>query len=115
MVEIEEYSKQLRPDIKRVSSGRSGITNTLTKDLWQCGLFDDVVYTEGRHVIKMSTSRYLDAWRSVNDFRVQLGEEKFNDFLKFVSRKISNLEYINATYLTRAWSARKADTKNVFN
>ena len=34
LVEIEEYSKQLRPDIE-VSSGRSGITNTLTKDLWQ--------------------------------------------------------------------------------
>ena len=52
LVEIEEYAKQLRPGIKRVSSGRSGITTTLTNDLWECELFDDVAYIEGRHVIR---------------------------------------------------------------
>lgn len=108
LVEIEEYSKQLRPNMKRVSSGRSGITTTLTNDLWKCGLFDDVTYTEARHVIRMSRKRYLDAWRSVNDMRVQLGEEDFQRFLDFVSDKTSGHEFINATYLTRAWSARKA-------
>lgn len=108
LVEIEEYAKKLRPTIKRVSSGRSGITTTLTNDLWDCGLFDDVVYMEGRHIIKMSTARYLDAWKSVNDMRVQLGEEGFENFLSFVTDKVSNLEHIDATYLTRSWSARKA-------
>ena len=108
LVEIEEYSKQLSPNMKRVSSGRSGITTTLTNDLWECGLFDDVIYTEARHLIKMSRERYLDAWRSVNDMRVQLGEENFQRFLGFVSDKTSGYEFIDATYLTRAWSARKA-------
>ena len=56
----------------------------------------------------MSRERYLDAWRSVNDMRVQLGEENFQRFLGFVSDKTSGYEFIDATYLTRAWSARKA-------
>ena len=55
----------------------------------------------------MSTQRYLGAWRSVNDLRVQLGPQKFDDFLAFVEKKISNLDMIEATYITRAWTARR--------
>ena len=66
-----------------------------------------MVYLEGRHVIKMSPERYLGAWRSVNDLRVQLGREKFDSFLAFVEQRIEDLDVIEATYLTRAWSARR--------
>jgi SAM-dependent methyltransferase len=107
LVEIEQHLDTLRPDIKRVSSGRSGITNHLTDMLWGSPYFEDVVYLEGRHVILMSPDRYLGAWRSVNDLQVQLGEEKFESFLTFVEQKIADSEVIEATYLTRAWSARK--------
>jgi len=107
LVEIEAYLDALRPNIKRVSSGRSGITETLTEQLWGSPYFDDVVYLEGRHVIKMTPKRYLGAWRSVNDLRVQLGPEKFDDFLIFIEQHISGLDVIEATYLTRAWSARR--------
>jgi SAM-dependent methyltransferase len=107
LVEIEAHLNTLRPNIKRVSSGRSGITETLTKQLWGSPYFDDVVYLEGRHVIQMTPDRYLGAWRSVNDLRVQLGPDKFDDFLKFVEQKIAGLLVIEATYLTRAWSARR--------
>lgn len=109
LVEIEAHLDTLRPNIKRVSSGRSGITETLTEQLWESPYFDDVVYVEGRHVIAMTPERYLGAWRSVNDLRVQLGPEKFDAFLTFVEKRISDLQVIEATYLTRAWSARRKD------
>ena len=107
LVEIEAKLVALRPSIKRVSSGRSGITETLTERLWTSSCFEDVVYLEGRHVIKMTPERYLGAWRSVNDVRVQLGQEKFDIFLDFVEQRIASLQVIEATYLTRAWSARR--------
>jgi ubiquinone/menaquinone biosynthesis C-methylase UbiE len=107
LVEIEAHLDTLRPNIKRVSSGRSGITETLTEQLWASPYFEDVVYLEGRHVIAMTPRRYLGAWRSVNDLRVQLGPEKFDAFLSYVEQRISGLDVIKATYLTRAWSARR--------
>jgi ubiquinone/menaquinone biosynthesis C-methylase UbiE len=109
LVEIEAHLATLRPNIKRVSSGRSGITESLTQQLWSSPYFEDVVYLEGRHVISMTPERYLGAWRSVNDLRVQLGAEAFDAFLEFVERRTSGLKQIEATYLTRAWSARRKD------
>lgn len=109
LVEIEAHLDTLRPNIKRVSSGRSGITETLTEQLWVSPYFEDVVYLDGRHVIEMTPERYIGAWRSVNDLRVQLGAAKFDAFLAFVEQRISSLSVIKATYLTRAWSARRKD------
>lgn len=109
LVEIEAHLATLRPDIKRVSSGRSGITETLTERLWASPCFEDVVYLEGHHVIAMTPERYMGAWRSVNDLRVQLGPEKFDAFLAFVEHRVGALKVIEATYLTRAWSARRKD------
>ncbi len=107
LLEIEAHLDALRPNIKRVSSGRSGITETLTDLLWNSPFFEDVVYLEGRHVIAMTPDRYLGAWRSVNDLRVQLGPEKFEAFLAFVEQRTNGLDMIEATYLTRAWTARR--------
>jgi len=109
LVEIEAHLDTLRPNLKRVSSGRSGITETLAEQLWASSSFEDVVYLEGHHVIEMTPERYIGAWRSVNDLRVQLGAEKFDAFLSFVEQRISGLSVIEATYLTRAWSARRKD------
>lgn len=109
LMEIEAQLNTLRPNIKRVSSGRSGITETLTDRLWDSPYLEDVVYLEGRHQIAMTPDRYIGAWRSVNDLRVQLGPEKFEVFLAFVAKRISGLETIEATYLTRAWSAKYKD------
>lgn len=109
LIEVEAHLDTLRPNIKRVSSGRSGITETLTEQLWKSPYFEDVVYIEGRHVIEMAPDRYVGAWRSVNDLRVQLGPEKFEAFLTFVEQRIRGLKVIEATYWTRAWSARRKD------
>lgn len=107
LMEIEAHLDTLRSNIKRVSSGRSGITETLTEKLWGSQYFDDVVYLEGRHVLAMTPSRYLGAWRSVNDLQVQLGSKKFEAFMAFVERRIAGEDVIDATYITRAWSARR--------
>ena len=107
LVEIEAQLKFLNPDLKRVSSGRSGITTNLTELLNGTPYFEDVVYLESHHSISMTLERYIGAWRSVNDVRVQLGPEKFVQFLTFVEEITSGLNTIEATYLTRAWSVRK--------
>ena len=106
LIEIEEKLKVLKPEIIRVSSGRSGITETLTQRLFESQFFEDVIYVEGRHEIVMSKERYIGAWRSVNDLQVQLGSDLFEEFISFIERKLLSAESIEATYLTRAWSAR---------
>ncbi len=108
LVEIEAYLSTLKGGgIKRVSSGRSEFTDTLTERLEGCGRFAEVVYLESKHVLAFTPERYIGAWRSVNDLRVQLGPQKFAKFLVWVEHRISGLTQIEATYLTRAWVARK--------
>lgn len=109
LVEIESYLSTLKPTIRRISSGRSGVTANLSERLSESRHFGDVIYVEGRHEISMSPERYLGIWRSVNDLAVQLGRERFEDFLSFVEGRVTGLESIQATYLTRAWSARRED------
>ena len=55
----------------------------------------------------MTPEHYVDVWNSVNDLRVQLGEESFLEFMAFVERRVGGLSFIETTYLTRAWSARR--------
>ena len=107
LVEIESFLDQLKPSIERVSSGRSGITETLTEKLTSSSYFEDIVYIEGQHVIRMTPEHYVGVWNSVNDLRVQLGEESFLEFMAFVERRVGGLSFIETTYLTRAWSARR--------
>ena len=77
----------------------------LTEKLSSSEYFHNVVYIEAKHHIIMNTDRYIGAWRSVNDLRVQLGDDKFEHFIEFVVEKVKGLETIQASYLTRAWSA----------
>jgi len=106
LVEIEAQISRLAPEIKRVSSGASGITETLTERLWASRKFDDVTYIEGRHVAEQTPEQYLGVWRSVIDVQVQLGPERWQAFLSFVEQRVSGLSKIVTTYRTRAWCAR---------
>lgn len=110
LVQIEKHLKKLKPDLERVSSGRSGITATLTERLWACGTFQDVLYLEGRHVQHMTPDEYIGVWRSVNDIQSQLGNANFARFIEFVREKTADLEVIETVYLTRAWAARTRDS-----
>jgi ubiquinone/menaquinone biosynthesis C-methylase UbiE len=108
LVEIEAQITKLKPDIQRVSSGRSGITERLTDMLSAKPQFAGVLYLEGRQVVYQTPEHYIGAWRSVNDLQVQLGPELFGEFLDFTEKRIAGLKAIEATYVTRAWAARRA-------
>ncbi len=103
---IEEYILVLNPNIKRVSSGLSGITSRLDQVILSSGHFEDLSYSEAIHTIEMSHERYLGVWKSVNDLQVQLGVKKFIKFIEFIEKTISETSIIETKYLTRSWSAR---------
>ena len=106
---IEEYLHKLVPDMKRVSSGRSEFCNGLTERLKQREEFSDVLYLEGRHTELQSPERYIGLWESVNDVRVQAGEERFAQFIEHIRKVTKDIQAIEAEYLTRAWIARRKD------
>jgi len=105
LVEIEHQLKVLCPTLKRVSSGRSGITDTLADRLDASPFFRDPIYLEAKHTVEQSVDHYIGAWRSVNDVQAQLGPDNFNKFLDFAAAKIGRS--VTTTYLTRAWCARR--------
>jgi len=107
-VEIEAQIARIKPDIRRVSSGRSGITGRLTDMLSAKPQFADVLYLEGRHSMRQTPDQYMGAWRSVNDLQVQLGPDLFRKFLDFIGERIAGLTEIEMTWTTRAWAARRA-------
>ena len=109
LVEIEAEITRLKPDIRRVSSGRSGITERLTDMLSAKPQFAEVLYLEGRHSLHQTPAQYIGVWRSVNDLQVQLGSELFQKFLNFVEKRVTGLTAIETTYVTRAWVARRAE------
>jgi ubiquinone/menaquinone biosynthesis C-methylase UbiE len=108
LVEIEAQITRLKPDLRRVSSGRSGLTERLTDLLIAKSQFAEVLYLEGRHSLQQTPEQYIGAWRSVNDLQVQLGSELFRTFLDFAEKRIAGLATIETTYVTRAWVARRA-------
>jgi ubiquinone/menaquinone biosynthesis C-methylase UbiE len=107
LVEIEAQIERLKPGIRRVSSGRSGMTERLTNMLSGKPQFTEVLYLEGRHFLHQTPEQYIGAWRSVNDLQVQLGPELFLQFLDFAEDRIAGLTAIETTYVTRAWAARR--------
>jgi SAM-dependent methyltransferase len=108
LMEIESEITRLKPDFRRAFSGRLGLTERLTDMLSSKDGFDDVLYLEARHVARQTPAQYLGVWRSVNDVQVQLGPDLFGQFLRYVERKVEGLSSIETTYLTRAWTARRA-------
>jgi ubiquinone/menaquinone biosynthesis C-methylase UbiE len=107
LADIEAELTRLRPDLRRVSSGRSGITETLADRLDEHAGLTEVVMIEGRHTVEQSLEQYLGAWRSVNDVRVQLGERDFAAFLRYAADRLVGRDSVETTYLTRAWAAQR--------
>lgn len=107
LAEIEAEITRLKPDIRRISSGRSGTTERLTGRLSAKPQFTGVLYLEGRHSVHQTPEQYIGAWRSVNDVQVQLGPELFDRFLNYVGKRTADVKAIETTYLTRTWMARR--------
>ncbi len=106
LVDIENHIKELAPDMKRVSSGRSAFCDDLSDRLRSVDAVVDVLYLEGQHTEIQSPDQYLGVWESVNDVRVQMGTEKFAAFLEYIREKTKGLNSIKADYTTRAWLAK---------
>lgn len=105
--DIEAQLVRLKPDLKRVSSGRSGITERLSDILRTAPDYEDVLYLEGEHTVTLSREHYLGAWRSVNDIQAQLGPQLFQAFLDYVAERIADVAVVESVYTTRAWTARR--------
>ena len=106
---IEDYVNSLMGESRpRVSSGFSPFTDGLEERLRASSYFGEIGYLEHEHVVVFDHDRFLAVWRSVNDVRVQLGEPKFAEFLRYVQKVIADMDRIEVTYLTRAWLARRA-------
>ena len=103
---VEKFLYDLVPNLKRVSSGNCNFANTLGKRLTESSLFGDVIYLEDSHIVQQSPETYLGIWKSVNDVRVQAGEEKFHQFLTHVEKELDTMSVVEAHYRTRAWCAR---------
>ncbi|MFI9229912.1 class I SAM-dependent methyltransferase [Streptomyces rimosus] len=105
--DIEAELSRLEPGLRRASSGRQDSWDDLSDRLSERPGFDDVIMLEGRHQVSQTVDEYIGAWRSVNDVRVQLGQDKFERFLDYARRRIGDGP-VETTYLTRAWAARRA-------
>jgi ubiquinone/menaquinone biosynthesis C-methylase UbiE len=106
LVDIEQKLHTLKPSMQRVSSGKSAFVEELTARFAHHPLFHDPVYLEGRHTSQLTPEQYLGVWNSVNDIRAQLGEASFQEFMRYVEKRIADMKLINCTYLTRAWVIR---------
>lgn len=104
---IENYLFELKPDLKRVSSGSSAFVEKLAGKLDNTTIFGKVEYFEDTDIKKMTPAQYIEIWRSTNDIPHQLGEKKFEEFLKFAESSLNNVDKLDITYLTRAWMVKK--------
>ena len=64
------------------------------------------MFAEAPHTVVMSKVRYMGVWRSVNDIRVQAGEEQFAEILKRIEAIIAPYEEIVVPYRSRAWTVQ---------
>lgn len=111
LVEIEDHLHTLVPELRRVSSGRSEFCATLTERLAERSEFEDVLYLEGLHTENQSPERYIGLWESVNDVRVQAGEERFRHFIDYIRERTAGQPVIEAEYLTAPGSRENRNTR----
>lgn len=103
---IEGLVFDVLPGMKRVSSGAQN-AKPWGEIIAATGHFTNVVYVEAPYEEEVTPERYLGAWRSVNDIRVQAGEEKFNLILQRIAAEVAALQTIVVPYKIRAWTAEK--------
>ncbi len=103
LVNIEEKLYSLKPDMQRKSSGNSDFCNALLEKLQNTTCVQNVAYLEADHIEEQTKDIYIKLWESVNDIQVQLGSEKFAEFLEYIDELLPNNATIQAEYTTRAW------------
>ena len=103
---IEQVIHDALPDMKRVSSGSKKNIGDIENKLLSTPYFGNIVFTEAPHSIVMSKERYMGIWRSVNDIRVQAGEDAFNKILETIESIIEPFDNITVYYRSRAWTVQ---------
>lgn len=104
---IENRIHEIAPNIQRVSSGSKENTKKWENVLTSTGHFREVIFMEVDHVETMTVDRYMGIWHSVNDIRVQAGEDKWNEILNAIEHEIKDMGLLEVPYKIRAWTARK--------
>ena len=105
--DIENIVHEALPDMKRVSSGGKKNIGDIEGKLLSTPFFGNLVFTEAAHSVTMSKERYMGVWRSVNDIRVQAGEELFAEILAKIEKYIAPYDEITVPYRSRAWTVQK--------
>jgi ubiquinone/menaquinone biosynthesis C-methylase UbiE len=107
--EIEERIKTIVPELKRVSSGGQAYTKNWEEVLVSTGHFTDVKFIETDYLEIMTKSRYMNAWRSVNDIQAQAGPERFERILNMIEQKTEPFNEVAVPYKMRSWTAQRID------
>jgi ubiquinone/menaquinone biosynthesis C-methylase UbiE len=107
--EIEWRIKSIVPELKRVSSGSQAHTKNWDEVLVSTGHFTGVRFIETDYAETMTKSRYMNAWRSVNDIQAQSGPERFEQILNMIEQTIAPLDEVVVPYKMRSWTARRID------
>ena len=103
---IEQIIYDTMPNLKRVSSGSKKNVGDIESKLLSTKYFGNLVFTEAPHIVTMNKDRYIGVWRSVNDIRVQAGEELFKQILEKICEIIQPYEKIIVPYRSRAWTVQ---------
>lgn len=101
---IEDMIYKEVPGMKRVSSGSVITTEMMAQKVGDH--FRDLIFMECMHDELMSKERYMNIWRSVNDIRVQAGEEGFRRILENIGDILKDYREISVPYKSRAWTAQ---------
>lgn len=105
-MEIEDIVYSEIPEMKRISSGATIRTKDMYEKMCGTGLFDGIIFMEAPYCEHMTKERYMNIWKSVNDIRVQAGEEGFQRILNKIEDKLKKIDEINVPYMARAWTVR---------
>lgn len=103
---IEDAVYSEVPNMKRVSSGKTVTTAEMKEKLLAGGYFKDILFMEAPHTEHMTKERYMNIWKSVNDIRVQAGEEGFQRILNKIDNIINEFDEIEVPYLSRSWTVQ---------
>lgn len=103
---IEEWIKA-RTKKPRISSGNSEFTQNLESNFKKRKDFRNFLYVESDHSRTISKEEYINAWKSVNDIRVSLGEVEFKNLIGLIDNLFEDNEMILNDYKTKSWSIFK--------
>ncbi|MDE7417585.1 MAG: class I SAM-dependent methyltransferase [Lachnospiraceae bacterium] len=101
---IEDMIYKEVPNMNRVSSGNVITTEMMVQKVGDH--FKDLIFMECMHDELMSKERYMNIWKSVNDIRVQAGEDGFQRILDNIEDILKDYSEISVPYKSRAWTVQ---------